>query len=68
MQLAPLRLGVFHSTQYVRHHSDPTYTPEPDLCHEMLGRFFLQSSTVQADLSELFYKADCFIYAVLTEL
>ena len=28
---------AFWSTQYVRHHSVPLYTPEPDIIHEVIG-------------------------------
>ncbi|GAC1428435.1 MAG: hypothetical protein NVSMB68_00430 [Thermoanaerobaculia bacterium] len=35
--LSRLQEGVFLSTQYMRHHSVPLYTPEPDVVHELIG-------------------------------
>src|SRR2546421_12304682 len=35
--LRKLGESVFLSTQYMRHHSVPLYTPEPDVVHELIG-------------------------------
>ena len=44
---------VFRSTQYVRHHSVPFYTPEPDIVHEIIGHANMLGSPAFADLYEL---------------
>ena len=44
---------VFRSTQYVRHHSVPFYTPEPDIIHEIIGHANMLGNPVFADLYEL---------------
>ncbi|MCW2995465.1 MAG: phenylalanine 4-monooxygenase [Conexibacter sp.] len=43
---------VFHSTQYVRHPSEPLYTPEPDVIHEVIGHGNLLASPRFAALKE----------------
>jgi phenylalanine-4-hydroxylase len=35
--LTYLARRAFLSTQYVRHHTRPLYTPEPDIIHELIG-------------------------------
>jgi phenylalanine-4-hydroxylase len=42
----------FLSTQYIRHHSVPFYTPEPDIVHEIIGHANMLASPVLADLYE----------------
>jgi phenylalanine-4-hydroxylase len=55
--LESLARGVFLSTQYIRHHSTPLYTPEPDVAHEIIGHAVTLASPRLAELNRMFGEA-----------
>lgn len=55
--LESLADGVFLCTQYIRHHSTPLYTPEPDVVHEIVGHGVTLACAQLAELNRLFGKA-----------
>jgi phenylalanine-4-hydroxylase len=52
--LSNLGQGLFLSTQYIRHASQPLYTPEPDVVHELVGHACTLCHPALADLNRLF--------------
>ena len=51
----PAGCEVCHSSitlvRYIRHHGNPFYTPEPDICHELIGHVPMFANRDFADFS-----------------
>ena len=57
---------LFTSTQYIRHHSVPDYTPEPDIIHEVFGHAVLFLDMRYCNLNQLF--GEVAMYASVGEI
>lgn len=57
MFLSYLARRTFLSTQYMRHHNAPLYTPEPDVVHELVGHASTLAHPSFTQVSELFGQA-----------
>ncbi|MEW5853108.1 MAG: phenylalanine 4-monooxygenase [Myxococcota bacterium] len=55
--LSHLARGEFMATQYMRHHSAPMYTPEPDVIHELVGHAATLADPQFAETNRLFGEA-----------
>lgn len=51
--LGKLANRTFPCTSYIRHHSSPEYTPEPDIIHELLGHIPMLGIKEYADLMQV---------------
>lgn len=55
--LSYLARDIFLSTQYIRHHSVPLYTPEPDIVHELVGHAASLTVPEYVDVNRAFGRA-----------
>jgi len=55
--LGNLKTDQFLSTQYIRHHTVPLYTPEPDVVHEMVGHAATLADPGFAEINRAFGRA-----------
>lgn len=57
--LSWLSFRTMLSTQYIRHHSRPEYTPEPDIVHEAIGHIPMFTNQNFADYSQFIGHGAC---------
>jgi len=55
--LSYLAEDTFLATQYIRHHSEPLYTPEPDVIHELIGHAASFTHPMIVELNRAFGRA-----------
>lgn len=55
--LTKLAEGTMLCTRYIRHHSHPEYTPEPDIVHEVMGHCVFFANEKYRELNRAFGRA-----------